>query len=153
MVYQFKPGSRLSADPQAAGEMCEQLSANGGLTARRLLDANRTPNAPLHGSFEWDDAVAAEGYREQQAAHIIRSIVVVREDRAPTPPVRAFINVRAAEREYKPLAVVVQCPDLTAQMMEAARRELASFRQKYISLSELTPIFDAADAVFGDVEA
>lgn len=147
MVYQFKPGSRLSADPQTAGRMCESLAANGGLTAKRLLDANREETAPLHDEFEWDDAQAAEHYREQQAGHIIRSLVVVREE-AQAPPVRAFINVQEAVREYKPLALVVKSSNLSAQMIEAARRDLEVFRQKYIALAELAPVFEAMDAVF-----
>lgn len=151
MVYQFKPGSRLNADPQAAGELCESLAANGGLTARRLLEANRDPAAPLHEVFEWDDAVAAENYREQQAGHVIRSIVVVREEKA-APPVRAFINIQDGAREYKPLEIVVRSPDLSAQMMESARRDLEAFRQKYIALTDLTPVFTAMDSIFENGE-
>lgn len=147
MVYQFKPGSRLSADPQTAGQMCESLAASGGLTAKRLLDANREATAPLHDEFEWNDALAAENYREQQAGHIIRSLVVVRENEHASP-VRAFINVQDTVREYKPLALVVRSFDLSEQMIEAARRDLEVFKQKYITLTELAPVFKAIDAVF-----
>ena len=147
MVFQFKPNSRIQADPQTAGAMCEALAKDGGLTAKRLLDANRDPAAPLHGEFEWDDAVAAESFREQQAGHIIRSLVVVREAVETAPPVRAFVNVQNGERKYEP--IVVSSPDLTAQMMTAARRDMAAFIQKYRVLSELTPIFTAMDAVLG----
>ena len=70
MVYEFKPCSYIKASAQVAGEMCEQLSKTGGLTPKRLVDANRAEDAPLHGEFEWNDTVAAEAYREGQAAHI-----------------------------------------------------------------------------------
>ena len=33
MVYKFKEGSRINADPQVVGQVCEKLSAEGELTA------------------------------------------------------------------------------------------------------------------------
>jgi hypothetical protein len=63
MVYKWKDAARLKTDAQTAGEICEKLEKNGGLTAKRLADESRPEDAPLHKEFEWNDATAAEAYR------------------------------------------------------------------------------------------
>jgi hypothetical protein len=47
----------------------EELAArNGGeLTAAETLEAARDPNSPIHSCFQWDDSLAAEQYRLEQA--------------------------------------------------------------------------------------
>ena len=49
-------------------ELKKIASANDGkLYPRAVVDAARPAGSPLHGSFEWDDSVAAESYRIEQA--------------------------------------------------------------------------------------
>lgn len=147
MVYAYKAKARISVPAQVAGEMCEQLAADGELTPKRLLDANRDEAAPLHSEFEWDDAVAAEEYRESQAAYIIRHIVVKPEAKEASP-VRAFFSVEQDERKaYQSLEVILSTPSLREQLMQSARREMIAFQTKYASLSDLQPVFDAMKLV------
>lgn len=151
VVYKFKEGSCIKADPQIVGEFCSYLSNNGGLTAKRLLEKSRDVSAPLHALFEWDDTIAAENYRQDQASHIIRSVVV--ETSAINPePVRAFINIKREEREYCCLDVVVRSEDLYQQMLAAAFKEMEAFKQKYKSLSELSTVFSAVDDILNSQE-
>lgn len=144
MVYKWKTGAVIGISAQIAGEECERLAAEGRLTAKDLLDDNRPKDAPLHKAFEWDDAIAAEKYRTDQAAHIIRSVVVVpeTEDREPT---RAFFTVE--RKVYEPVKIVISDDRKRAKLLEIAYKELTAFRRKYKSLSQLTPIFDAIDEV------
>ena len=142
MVFEFKPGSCVKADPQVAGEVCEKLAHTGGLTARRLLDVSRSEAAPLHSAFEWDDAVAAENYREGQAGHIIRSLVI-KSEKPEAQSVRAFVNIKLDERDYKPLDVVLKSEDMTNAMLMNALEEMNRFQQKYKTLKELAPVFSA----------
>ena len=55
MVYKWKDAARIKSDAQTAGEICEKLEKNGGLTAKRLVDESRPEDAPLHKEFEWND--------------------------------------------------------------------------------------------------
>ena len=102
VAYGFKDGSHISADPQAVGEMCENLAAtSGGLTPSRLVDANREDGTPLHKYFEWDDAKAAEGYREHQAAHVIRCVMIreAASDSKEPEGIRAFVKASPVDKK------------------------------------------------------
>lgn len=146
MVYAYKSNSRIRADAQVAGEMCDQLAKTGGLTPKRLVDANRAEDAPLHGEFEWDDYVAAEAYREGQAAHIIRCIII-KPDEKPEVPVRAFVRVTEASGDYTPMQVVIENDDMMARLMSNAKREMECFVQKYGDLEELSSVIESMNVV------
>ncbi len=146
MVYEFKPCSYIKASAQVAGEMCEQLAKTGGLTPKRLVDANRAEDAPLHGEFEWNDTVAAEAYREGQAAHIIRCIVIKTEE-APKVPVRAFVRVTEPSGDYTPIQVAMKNDDMMERLMSSARKEMECFVQKYGDLEELSSVIESMNNV------
>lgn len=150
MVYKFKPGSRLKSDPQTAGEICAELAANDNLTAKALVDMSRPPDAPLHGDFEWNDTVAAERYREDQARYIIRCIIKVEEEQTP---VRAFFNIDRSEPEYKRIDVILKSEDDTAKLLKTAMLELQAIRKKYCHLKQLAPVFNAIDQMTFDAAA
>ena len=109
----------------------------------------------MHDEFLWDDTEAAEKYREHQAAHIIRCIVIAPEN-PKREPVRAFINVSDNNtmdtgRSYRSLIVVLQETTLRDQMLTQALKELRNFEVKYATLTELAHVFDAIHAV-GDAD-
>ena len=142
MQYSYKPGAQLKVSADVAGQVCQELEESGGLTAKRLLDASRPADAPLHDEFIWDDTEAAEKYREHQAAHIIRCIVV-RPEAVAQEPVRAFVNVTGNERSYRSLDVVLQQTNLREQLLGQALKDLKAFEVKYSTLSELADVFTA----------
>lgn len=146
MVYQWKGAACIKADAQQAGQVCEQLEQTGGLTAKRLLDASRPADAPLHNEFEWNDSEAAEKYREQQARHIINSLTIVVEEQ---PITRAFVNIRAAGPSYESIGIVVQQQDKYAALLAQCKKELQAFFKKYNSVKELAPVADAAKNLIG----
>ncbi|MCD8197833.1 MAG: hypothetical protein LUE24_11830 [Lachnospiraceae bacterium] len=142
MQYSYKPGAQLKTPAEVAGQVCQELEESGGLTAKRLLDASRPVDAPLHDEFEWDNSEAAEKYREYQAAHIIRRIIV-RPEQVEKEPVRAFVNVTDNVRSYRSLDVVLQTTNLREQLLGQALKDLRAFEQKYSTLSELAEVFNA----------
>ena len=142
MVYQWKSASRIKADANDAGAMCEQLEKTVGLTPANLLDANRDENAPLHNEFEWNDAVAAEEYRLSQAGYIIRMLCVRQEEKPGAEPVRAFFRVDNDTKSYDSISVILQNEDKHKMLLRTAYAELEAFRRKYEQLSELELLFD-----------
>lgn len=144
MVYQWKIPTLYSVDAQTAGEELERIyNERGELSPKNVVDASRSEQAPLHVCFEWDNEKAAEKWREEQASRIISTITIVGENaNTAGREVRSFIH---AQGSYHPLAVVVSDVDKTAEMLKDALRELASFRKKYETLSQLAPLFDAMD--------
>lgn len=141
-AYRFKDGSRIKADANVAGAMCEALEKDGRLTAKALLDANRPEDAPLHNEFEWDDQIAAEAFREGQARHIINSLVIVKEDK---PPVRAFFNITQTTSHYMDVETILRDRTSTEALLETAKKELTVFQRKYSTLTELTGVFNAIE--------
>ena len=141
MNYEFKKGSYIKADANAAGAMCEQLEKTVGLTPKNFLDANRAEDAPLHGCFEWNDGAAAELYREQQARHIINCLCIKSEE-PKAEPIRAFFNIE--KTVYESTVAIIRHEDKRAALLNQALRELQAFERKYNTLCELEPIFEAA---------
>lgn len=144
MVYAFKTGSFIKADAQAAGEMCEKLAADGRLTAKNLVDENRPEEAPLHNEFEWDNDLAADKWRDQQARHIIGSLIVKAEQREP---VRAFFNITRNEPNYNHIETILESTDNTEKLLKTALNELIAFKKKYEMLEQLSKVFDAIEEV------
>lgn len=144
MVYTYKAGAHIKVDANIAGQMCEQLERTVGLTAKNLLDANRSEDAPLHGEFEWNDSIAAEAYREDQARYIIRSLCVKPEDKK-TEPIRAFFTIGSPQ--YESLPVIFSVQEKTDALFEIALRELKAIKAKYNTLEKLRPVFDAIEQI------
>lgn len=142
MVYQWNPASRIKTDANVAGKVFEELESTVGLTAKTLLDASRSEDAPLHNEFEWDDAKAAESYREVQASYIIRSLCVSAQDEIGEP-VRAVFAVNGGG--YESVTVIMQDVDKRSSLLDMALRELRSFERKYKILEELSEVFSAID--------
>lgn len=140
---------------QTVGETVERLAdQNGGVCPpSALVEEARPQDHPLHGLFEWNDAVAADSHRRQQARQVINSIRVVpaiEDDSAPAPSFPAFVSVTKMDedgvsRGYKPLAVVVERPDEYAQVLAEANAAFAALRRRYAALKEFGPVFAALD--------
>lgn len=141
--YVWASGSRVDGDAQIVGEVCARLEREGRLSAKELVNESRDEDSPLHGMFEWDDAIAAEKYREVQAGKIIRSIVVKVED-SPLP-FRAFSSLRP--QQYVSTQKALSREDTRKFLLDSAKRELEAFRRKYRTLEELADVFRAIDGV------
>lgn len=154
--YEFKKASQIRADAQKTGELCKQLENTVGLTAKNLLDASRDENALLHNEFEWDNEIAAEKYRENQARHIINCLVVVSEEEPEAEPVRVFCKVEDnSGSTYRSVATVIQQPDLYSQLLESAIKDLCVFKKKYETLkneARLASIFGSIDNLLTEGE-
>lgn len=150
--YVAKQGSQLKGDIQAEGTFLEALREKDGLIDRySVTDAARDSSSPIHCEFEWDDEVAAEEWRFEQAAYLIRSICVVREampDREPQI-VRAFVSVSGETNRHAFTSIVVALsdPDLRRQVLERALRELEAWQHKYEQLEELAELFSVVRGV------
>lgn len=148
-AYQWKSGSRIKADPQASGELMERLSATSeGLTARTLLEANRAEGTPLHDDYEWVDEVAAENWRLQQSNHFLNCITTVIVDTKTGEEVECrAVHITTESHKYEPLALILQDRDKYQTLLSNAKAELETFKRKYNTLKELTPVFEAIDEI------
>ena len=146
MIYKWKPATRIKTSATTAGAVFEELENTIGLTAQNLVEASREEDAPLHNEFEWNDSIAAEKYREDQARYLIRSITICQEtnDEKTTPIiVRAFFQTTS--EEYENIAVIFSDEEKKSALLERALMELEWFKTKYASLKDLDLIFNAID--------
>lgn len=148
--YIFKDGpvtikAADKADPQKIGDALRKISAEheGRLTPRAVIEAARNERSPLHRHFEWDDAVAAEAYRLDQAREIIRVVRVQDDDGAE--PVRAFLSIADKDgTSYRSVSDVRQSADLQLAVLRQAERDLEAFERRYQDLTDICNMVRAA---------
>jgi hypothetical protein len=147
MVYQWKTGSRHKVSAAVAAEVMDRLAEEDRLNAQELVEESRPEDAPLHREFEWDDSVAAEKYREEQAGALIRHLVVRIEANDQEYPTRQYFMIQPEAKIYEPIQVILKDEDKTDLLLEQAKRELLAFKAKYACLKELAEVIKAIDAV------
>ena len=145
MVFKWAKGSMFKVSAQVAGEVCADLEKQGKLTAKNLVDVSRPEDAPLHKVFNWDDAEAAELYRQEQGRLLIRCIVTVPENNVVST--RAYYNIVKQDPNYHSINVILEDQDKYEALLKKALLELKAFQKKYAVLESLKPVFDAIDEI------
>ena len=149
VIYGWRAGSRVSLDAQRVGEAIEKLTKrhNGVLEPGHIVDAARDEASPMHPHFEWDDATAAEAYREDQARELVRSLTVdISKSNLETKPIRAYVNVEVGpERGYVSTHTAMSSQELRQQVLARAFAELEAWRARHAELTEMARIFSAID--------
>lgn len=144
MTYKWKTEALYPVSADVAGRELERIyTENGELQPEQIVDASRPTDAPLHPCFEWNDTIAAEQWRKQQA-RVMTCNITVQVDATDSKPheTRAFVNVQSS---YRPIRVVLNNETQRQELLQTAMREMISFRNKYNTLSQLQPVFDSID--------
>lgn len=128
----------------SATKVNDELKTLETVTPASIVEKARDENTELHQVFEWDDTIAAQKHREQQARVMLSNLVVVRKeaDKKKATPVRLFVNVTKRTNTYTPIQVVVADPDKYERMLRRAKLELAAFTRKYEMLVELSELLE-----------
>lgn len=153
-TYSYGSVSKLFKNPaEVAGPICQKLrESKQGLTPHSLVEASRDENAPLHNEFEWDDSIAAEKYREQQASCIIRHLIIERTDIQEVRKFhdRAFVSTGENTNAYVPLDEALSNETWKNNLLTAAKRDMKIFTVKYRRLAELAGVINAIDGFLGE---
>lgn len=153
MVYQWKLDNHFPVPAQEAGAEFEKIRKKyGSLTPANIVNSSREEKDVLHNCFEWSDDVAAEKYRETQAATMLRSIQIVSEPAEKSQKEQIVRAYFCMEKDYKPIQVVMNDSDMQKQVLQTALRELISFRRKYESLKEFARLFSCIDEICGQMK-
>lgn len=134
------------ASAQIIGEALEKITekAGGVLKPRAVVEAARVKNHPLHPHFEWDDALAAESFRLEQARNLIR-IVRVEDASADEGTTRAFLSISDNDGvAYRTVDTVKRSADLQAALLKQAERDLEAFEHRYRELKDICEIVKSA---------
>jgi hypothetical protein len=150
-IFKFKDGAHINGDAQIVGERLSALEAKGALTPEGVLRDARSTRSVLHPFFEWDDAIAAEKHRLQQAGHLIRCVTVVLDDHEADAPrtIRAFVPISGDDehRSYVPMMKALGDADMRRQVLAQAHAELGAVAKRYRELKELSEVVQAIDRV------
>ena len=118
---------------------------DGKVTPQEVLEKARDENSELHKCFEWDDSIAAEKYRLQQARQIIINLVYAPKTEE-VQPVRCF-QITTERCTYQQTKMFLVQEDEYQSLLKRAKSELENFKAKYKTLSELEEVFNAIDAL------
>ena len=158
---EWKRGFRHKIDPEKAYAETERIKAkNGGvLTAGMVVEKARAKRNPLHKQFEWDNDIAAEEHRLEQARTMLRSIQVVYAEAPQVAPQRVYVTTtepplkeNPARKVYRSVDEVLEDPVARDELLGNAIRQAISFRRKYNALSELSQVFRAIDELMESVQ-
>lgn len=153
VVYTWRGSKGLMREASSAqivgNRLTEIENKYGHVDPRRVVEDARPINSPLHRYFEWNDVVAAEGYRLGQARQLISSVhVQIIDDKKLVTPIRAFVNLLADDtesgnREYQGITRVMANVNTRQILLDKAKRELEEWQKRYRDLQEFSDVFDA----------
>ena len=143
MVYKWKTGYH-KVDAETAGKELNRIKKKRGLTAKAVVDESRDPKARLHKEFEWNDNIAAERFREQQARILIGDLIIEADTPTGSTQTRGFVKL-SQDSEYESIQEVLADVEATNQLLDRAKTELRWFRDKYSTLKELAGVFAEID--------
>lgn len=164
-TYKYRGGYNSKVSAEIAGPVCQKLHDAKILTPENLVNEARAETSPLHSAFEWNDTVAAEKYRCEQARLMIANIVWVEsdiqterhvkliekdEDESPNfSDERAFVSTGERNHRYVPIAVALTNEEWRTNLLEAAKRDMNAFVMKYRRLTELANIIQDMNDFLG----
>lgn len=138
------------------------IESRRSVTAQEVVAEARPVDSPMHCRFEWDDTVAGERWREEQARGWLRTITMkVRPAESEPLRVRALVAVSApisddkVETRYMPTLEARQDPACWDSVLQTARVEARSFRRRLATLEALRPgaagdVIEVIDSWVGD---
>lgn len=109
----------------------------GSLTPALVVDVARNPEHPLHGRFEWDDSIAAEKYRLEQAGQLLR--VTYAPQKGKPRDLRAFVAIKGEDSprsEYVPTEEVLENPFTRELLLRQMKRDWQTFERRYSHMAE-----------------
>lgn len=152
--YEYKVQRLYDVPAQVVGELCEKLEASEeGLTPKSFVEASRDPKSPTHCMLEWNNKIAAEKYREEQARHIIMNIRIIREEAGPDDyKDRGFVVVHEGKSAYTTLQKAMSNEEWREHLLKDARRDMECFIAKYRRLTELTGVIAEMEKIMSRVD-
>lgn len=141
MAVVWKFGSMFKGNAEKIYSEIQSIGEEA--TAKQILDYARNENTELHKCFEWDDSIAAERWRLQQARLIVCNLVYQESEKHE--PTRIRVMQSTENNTYKPVRLILQNKTEYEQLLNRALAELHAFKERYKNLSELEEILALID--------
>ena len=130
-------------------ELEEVLKSNkqGLLRPNEVVDYARDNRTTLHTQFEWDDEIAGEQYRLQQARQVIAVFTIPSPKKGSRAQIREFVSLEPDRKKegggYRPTLKVLSNKEHRKQLLLQSLKEFNNWHRKYSNLKELKPVFEA----------
>ena len=141
MLAEWRVEGIYKADAQ---KVADEIG-NDKITPQEMVEKARDEQSELHKCFEWNDTVAAEKYRLQQARNVL-SMLVFKPKTEEEQPVRIF-SLTTEKSVYQPTKQFLVQADEYQDLLKRALAELEAFKRKYRTINELEGLFEAIDAI------
>jgi hypothetical protein len=148
MVYEWKDCACIKADAQKVGEELEDIPVRN---ASSVLEVARNSDGELHKCFTWDDSVAAEKYRLDQARYVLRMIVTPihteSDNGEATIKIRAYESVVVGNKNasegmtYVPTMEALSDKEFRKQIMNRLCETIYEAEQTANHYSNIVPEF------------
>jgi hypothetical protein len=124
----------------------EQLEAihaeHGHLTPDLVVQVARPKTHPLHDRFEWDNKLAGDAWRREQAHRMIQSVRTKYTPAVGGPrDVRAFVAVPRPTLKapsYEPIEAALADPLQRQIVLQAMEREWRTLKGRYEDVAEFS---------------
>lgn len=149
-TYFWAAGAQRKITADTVGDRIDTIaSRNNGLChPQDLVDDARPPTSPIHPLFEWDDEVAAELFRRDQARQVIRLIRPMIADDGTRAPFPAYVHVNIAGQDgYMRTDQARSQDEVWAEVLDDALKQLTGLEKRYKHLSELADVWQAVSEV------
>ena len=148
-MYKYAVKRLYKVPAEDAGRELERIRTKYGvLKPKDVVEESKDDSSVLHSIFQWDNNKAADSWRIQQAADLIRNVIVTVDSKEVKCNVRAFVSVSESPfsvASYVPIDEALRNEYTRKQLLEDAKRDMASFSAKYRTLDELGGIIDQMD--------
>ena len=149
--YAYTPGSRLKGDAQVVGEELQRITELHGGQLKHvdpIIEEARSVTNPLHDQFEWDDSIAAQEHRRNQARRLMACVRIVSEGSSGPKLFKAFVNIQiGTQQSYHTTAEAFSDKELREQVLAKALKEANAWHDRYAQYHELSEIFKAIKKV------
>ena len=117
-------------EAQVVGERLDKLTIKneGELKPTQIVDDARPINSPLHKYFEWDDSIAGEKHRKQQARNLTGWVIEATYVKGTATEQRSFFNVINAKGKsvYVTIGTITKTPDYLIQLINESVEQINS---------------------------
>jgi len=139
--HSWRPGFPNKKIPVkvVANELKAIERENGILEPEAVVKAAKIKSSPLHEFFIWDDTIAAQEYRLEQARGLIRAVIVEVKVENKSYKVRAYYNVtdETEPRAYRAVSEITANQAHLDRVVERAWTELEAWQARYDNLAAL----------------
>lgn len=122
-----------------------KASPDGGVTPQMVLNASRKKNSLLYDKFTWNNKVAGENFRLNEARILLNRITVEVDDVQTREFENLVIEVNSHKvQKYYHIKKIMATPQLKKAVIKQVLEDLAKMAERYEQYKEIYKILKGA---------